>query len=341
MACSFSSQVNLGKWVLRYLFSALIDEELRRDEIYRSSLISNLDKGRSKCRNPPLSIQLPSSSFGDLTAVPDTPGLTPRAVNGLQSPITPGMTIGAATPAPRPLVGNHTEQPAGETALERQTSQHSLLRMTTRGSSDYFSANPGTSSSPPPPVPPIPAPVEPLKTPQAPGDASVDDRTAQPPPEAEKETNGKEGGSRFGKKFRIPFGVRKLSRPSSVEQSRPPVADDKAEESDGSRSIDSGEFVIEDNFFGVVQKIRQQYLASLQNETSLPANAAITPSLPSETPVLRPPPLTAIIIQEDSPDSGGVADLYWGTVASVGADVDSVEKVAPTWLGDLLLHVSV
>ena len=67
---------------------------------------------------------------------------------------------------------------------------------------------------------------------------------------------------------------------------------------------------------------------------------AITPSMPNETPVLKPPLSTTVIIQEDRPDSGGVADLYRGTVGSLHEDADLLERVVPTWLGDLLLSAS-
>ena len=67
---------------------------------------------------------------------------------------------------------------------------------------------------------------------------------------------------------------------------------------------------------------------------------AINASLPSETPVLKPPLATTILIQEDNPDSGGVADLFEGTVGNLGQQANTIEKVAPMWLGEVLLRVS-
>ena len=69
-----------------------------------------------------------------------------------------------------------------------------------------------------------------------------------------------------------------------------------------------------------------------------PVESLITPSLPNETPVLKPPPMTTVIIQEET--SGGSADLYRGTVGTVGEDALLIEQRAPMWLGDLLLRVS-
>jgi WD repeat-containing protein 48 len=48
--------------------------------------------------------------------------------------------------------------------------------------------------------------------------------------------------------------------------------------------------------------------------------------------------MTTVIIQEET--SGGSADLYRGTVATVGEDASLIEERAPMWLGDLLLRVS-
>jgi WD repeat-containing protein 48 len=66
---------------------------------------------------------------------------------------------------------------------------------------------------------------------------------------------------------------------------------------------------------------------------------AITPSLPNDTPVLKLPPDTTVLIQEDMSDHGGVVDLFGGTVGSLGRQADIIERVAPTWLGECLLRV--
>jgi WD repeat-containing protein 48 len=69
-----------------------------------------------------------------------------------------------------------------------------------------------------------------------------------------------------------------------------------------------------------------------------PVPTLITPSLPHETPVLKPPPSTIVLIQVDQPDSGGVADLWGGSVSTSGHDADIIERVAPNWLFDVLLR---
>lgn len=128
---------------------------------------------------------------------------------------------------------------------------------------------------------------------------------------------------------------KKLGR-TSVD-AKPPVVDEKSEGSE--KSEDREEKLIQDNFFGTIQKIRHDYDEHLQIDATDSLPIGITPSLPNETPELRLPPYTTIIIQEDRADAGGVADIYRGTISSVGHDADLIEQTGPMWLGDLLLRV--
>ena len=316
------SLVNLGKWVLRYLFGSLIDEEIKRDEAYRASVLATAH-GSSGFRreNAPHSLQLPIQRANGWQQDHDNDAsvITPKPTNGFHYPaITPGLAIGVATPAIVPPnhgtnVQNHLPSTAEEGSHLETTKSH---LSNPRSSGDYFSSAP----------PPIAAgkssettnPAEPEALPQSP---------------TEHDKDGK-GGSLFGKKFRMNF-PKKLGR-SSVEV-KPIVVDDKSEESD--KSSEREDKIVEDNFYGIVQKIRNDYDEQLLTNPSSPLPTGINPSLPNETPVLKPPPFTTVIIQEDRPDSGGVADLYRGTVNSVGKDADVIEKTAPMWLGDLLLRV--
>lgn len=142
----------------------------------------------------------------------------------------------------------------------------------------------------------------------------------------------------FGKKFPMTF-PKKMSRTSA--EVKPPIAVEeksdtasfksKASEKDESK-------VVEDNLSGVIEKIRHEY-DEYSGEGPIPMG--ITPSLSIETPVLRPPEHTTIIIQEDDPASGGLADQYSGEIGELGTkeQVDLLEKIAPMWLGEVLLKV--
>lgn len=156
--------------------------------------------------------------------------------------------------------------------------------------------------------------------------------------EKEKEKDAPEGKSlAFGKKFRMgmSFGAKKLGRSASATTTeKPAVVDEKAGESESSSNHEP-EKEYDDNFYGVVQRIQDEYEKQLAENPEKPVETRITPSLPNETPVLKIPPGTKIMIQEET--SGGSAELYRGTVESVGLDADLVEKCAPQWLGEVLL----
>lgn len=322
--------VNLGKWILRYLFAGLIDEEMKRDNKYRE-VLSAQQSSHLRRDNAPHSIQLPPMVPPPSTESGADDGftITPRPANGVSHTLeTPGLAIGVATPFPgtnnqtAPAIGHLPRTSEEGPALDKKTSQGNTSRTSTDKSGDYFSALSGPQS-----------PVDNDRAPNTPGEAQLDS-TTQSPVDTEKEEKSREGSSLFGKKFRMNF-PKKLGR-TSVD-AKPPVVDEKSENSE--KAEDKEEKLIQDNLFGTLQKIRHEYTERLHEDPDQPLRPGIMPSLASETPELKLPPSTAIIIQEDRPGTGGVADLYRGTVGSVGHDADLIEQAGPMWLGDLLLRV--
>ncbi|KAL8641504.1 MAG: hypothetical protein Q9228_001694 [Teloschistes exilis] len=321
-------RINLGKWILRYLFASLIEEEIIRDDVYRRQLQQKHSRKRQGAPAPHLT-QLPSpqaASWQNLQENDDTL-ITPRAPNGVSVPaFTPGMAIGVATPHPS-FAMNGTNPPLNETTtdqasnLEKTSSNQSQPRSSTDKAKDYFSANPNAQAA-----------SDHGERPPTPGEDSSEAST-QSPVDGEKEDKPKEGNSLFGKRFRMNMNFPKKLGRTSVEVKQP-VADEKAEESD--KSEEKEERVIEDNLLGTIQRIRYEYDEFY--DPNQPLMTGIFPSSRNETPLLDLPPSTTIIIQEDRPDSGGVTDLYRGTVFSAGQDADQIEKSAPIWLGDLLLR---
>lgn len=252
------------------------------------------------------------------------PTLTARGTNGSSyHATTPGLSIGIATPYlyptnPASQAQTYLPSTAEEgAALEKRQSHQSQPRTSTEAA-DYFSENPQTPS------------YDHAKVPTTPG-VSVLEAVSQTPIDVEKEDKTKDIAALFQKKFRFS----KKSRSST--EAKPIVIDEKSEESDKSEGREDK--VVEDNVYGTIQKIRQEYEEQLQNTPSSIVSTGITPSLPNETPLLPQPPFTTVIVQEDRPDSGGVVDLYRGTVRTLGHDADLIEKVGPMWLGDLLLRV--
>ncbi|TGZ83715.1 WD40 repeat-like protein [Ascodesmis nigricans] len=331
-------RINLGKWVLRYLFDELISAEIEEDEKYRHQLESQKQSrdGGALRNNAPAQISIPSAS---LTLSDSASMATPLAKpSGTYSlfPTTPGMAIGLATPAPF----SPTSPSPGVTADDDQ-------RLSIDPSErDYFS--------------PSRSPVSPTLVDQIPSStpASVPTVAEQPPtlslPSEEEEAKS---SSRFGK-WR-PFGSKKLGRSISTDLSKintnSTTSGASSEESksttDSTTALTNDAATApppsepDDTLLGVITHFRKKYDALARQPRNpddlFKLESAITPSLPTETPVLKPPRGTEIIIQEDKPDSGGVVDLYCGTVSCVGKDRELVEKVAPAWLGDVLLLNSV
>lgn len=317
--------VNLGKWVLRYLFANLIDEEIRRDEAHRHTLEHAAQKRTGRGTPMVISIPPPAGWSGS-----PSPSSTPRA-NGSYPPITPGFAIGVATPG-SPLHHQTLEGHTPLSPLDRKMSRPSVER------EDYFSdainapdPNPGTGPVPTPAsAPPIP---EAAKTLVDTGKEKEKEKEKEKDKDKEKD-NGKGTGALFGKRIRgIGKSFPKIGRSASTAAvPKPAVETEKAEESESSSNHEK-EF--EDSFYGVIQRIRDGYEKQHTENPETPLETGIAPSLPNDTPVLKLPPGTKVILQEET--SGGSAELYRGTVESVGLDADLIEKRGAQWLGEVLL----
>ncbi|KAF1841182.1 WD repeat protein-like protein [Cucurbitaria berberidis CBS 394.84] len=320
-------RINLGKWILRYLFSNLIDEEIKRDEAFRSSLSTQKEKEPKS--NRPTNIQLPDMNINgwkDTSSGP-TSGSTIKASNGFHLPHTPGLAIGQATPMGGPQsAGRNSHNPY----LSPTTEEGSQLELTqtqrssTQEGGDYFGNSASTTNGD----------GNGKSTEAKEGSTDSKEETVSSP--TEPDTPAKKGKGMFGKKFNMSFNMKKFSTGTAVVEPVKPAIDEKAEDSD-SHSTKTDEKTIEDSFFGSVQRIRQGYEEQLvAGATKL--ESQIAPSLPNDTPVLKPPASTTILIQEDRPEAGGVADLFEGKVGSLGLQADLIEKAAPMWLAEVLLR---
>jgi WD repeat-containing protein 48 len=327
-----TSSVNLGKWVLRNLFDAFLDEEIKRDETYRRNLLNPANSVGMQRRNAPPSIALPTSPSSPSSRSSETTSMvTPRPLNGVV-PMTPSLSIGVATPSvttsnPSSHAAGHLTPTAEEDpGMEKRHNGASNQVSTGDRTSDYFSSIPNSRQSE--------TSLENNKAPATPGEGPQGTTPTSPNDDKEE----KKKGSLFSKNFKMTFPKNmKLGR-TSMEMKSATATEEKAE-AESDKSSETGEKVFEDNLLGVIERIRHEYEEQARARPDQPFSMGITPSSPIETPVLRPPSDTLIIIQEDDPDSGGVADLYSETIDALGRDADIVEKVAPRWLGDLLLKV--
>ncbi|KAH0329555.1 WD40 repeat-like protein, partial [Aureobasidium melanogenum] len=336
-------RINLGKWILRYLFANLISEEISRDSQYRRHLLEQAQKQKLERENAPTSIQMPPAMTDGWKVDPSAPLTT----NTLRPTNT--NTIGFATPglAITDTASSYVGSPSlTRDAFTSEDGERTQDRSSIGG--DYFSASTVANSTN--------ANGDTRLVPQTPTEAAT-----TPMPEDASTTEASDTPSKFGKRLRMnmSFNMKKLGKPPTNEKdTKPAVVEETKEETEAdtqSSSDNSNSRIVDENFLGCIQKIRFAYEDHLQaqiqraaavdaaggalgqsKELELPTS--IVPSLPSETPVLKPPPNTTILIQEERPEAGGVADLFEGKVGSTGEMADLIEKVAPMWLGDALLR---
>lgn len=324
-------RINLGKWVLRNLFATLLDEEIRRDEVYRRSIQKSPLRG-----NAPTRLNIPPEiNSGNVTPTDMT---TPKANGVLKAPPTPG--IGVATPLPqlqRPpsalltssLPATTEEATEGEESLPRTSTNSS-----TDQSTDYFSQSRQADQA-------TPEMTNKTVSPQTPGGTLMNALTQSPV------TDEKKKKGLFGKGFNMKMAFPKVK--TSGESSKAAETnklDEKNNEEQRSEQSEKSEQeaarIIEDNFYGVIQKIRYDYADHENNDETRdqPLVVGITPPPLSEAPPIKPPAHTLVLIKEDDPDAGGLRDIYRGDIASLGNpdQTDILERLAPMWLGELLLR---
>ncbi|KAI0518563.1 WD repeat-containing protein [Xylaria bambusicola] len=310
-------RINLGRWILRYLFARLIDEEIKRDEIYRKKLNKSREMRLAGSRAEilrPLSIPIINDNSGNATG---SPVMTPKGTGS--NLLTPGLGIGVATPAVH-LPGVPEKGDTLLSSVEKRSSQ-----IDGQSGEDYFS-NGISSADTPYKAATTPATAEPpvVEIPKTPAETKDKDKETKSP------------STPFGKKFKIgmSFVSKKTSRSASSNTEKPVMVEEKQEENK-SESSSNHEKEIEDSFRGTIQKIRSDYDKQVLENPDQFVETKIAPSLPNETPVLLLPRGTKVFIHEET--SGGSADVYRGTVMTVGADADIIEAKAPMWLAEVLL----
>lgn len=330
--------VNLGKWILRWLFAPLVDEEIQRDAQYRTTAMAKAEEMAKQNMNTtaPMDIPTTDGSRGFGTSLDPSMSSLRQGYDTLGSPTTPGFGIGFANSpgsfAATPMFNqsssqnntNHFGTSPGELSdfmTSQQNADPTRSSMSDK-SSDYFSSRMQG-------LPPLDTDRALSTTPGEPTPTAL----PQSPAEPDKEER-KRGGSLFGKKFRMDF-PKKLGRTSS--EVKPQIQEEKVEESD--KSSVKEEKVFENNLSGYIDRIRHEYEESLAANSSQELVSAFSPSHESETPVLAIPSRTAVFIQEESGDTAVASDLYRGSVGRISQEVDKLEKSIPLWLADLLLKV--
>lgn len=322
--------VNLGKWILRWLFAPLVDEEIRRDNEYRETAIA---KAEELAKLNPLGTSAPGDDIPRSIGIPihsDASVTTLRpGMDFPGSPATPGFGINIGTPSSATYLSTSMQSTSVQSnsffpAFDAETPDalppahppHDGGPSSFSDRSDYFSSRPPQ--------------IETEKPPMSPSEVASNSGLPQSPAEPDKEERKK--GSFFGKKLNFP---KKLGRTST--DIKPQILEEKPEESEISSVKE--EKVYEANISGVIDRIHDDYEEFLSNNPGRDLVTAITPSADNETPRLDIPPRTAVFIQEETGDTAVASDLYRGSVGLIGQDIERLEKAIPHWLGELLLKV--
>ncbi|PWY84926.1 Pkinase-domain-containing protein [Aspergillus heteromorphus CBS 117.55] len=331
-------RINLGKWVLRWLFAPLVDEHVQRDAQYRAMAVARAEE-LARLTSPggtaPMDIPFADGlrrPLGLQTSL-DPLGTFRSGYDSVGSPTTPGFGIGYATspgtlgsPVLPPHSFNNNSYfgtSIGEASdfLTSQQNPDTRASFSDR-SSDYFSSS-------------KPLVSDGDKVPTTPGELTPTALPQSPVTEPDKEER-KRGASIFGKKFRMEF-PKKLGRTSS--EVKPQIQEEKVEESD--KSSVKEERTFEANLGGFIERTRYEYEEWLAAHPGQELASAFTPSPDNETPVLDIPSRTVVLIQEESGDTAVASDLWRGTVGRISQEIDKLEKSIPLWLADVLLKSQV
>jgi WD repeat-containing protein 48 len=304
-------RINIGKWVLRYLFTNLIEAEQQRDEAVRKVIERNL-KGPLKIHVPPPGTPAEfgfrgrhvdtTPSIGVATPCPPTPFLGPlfpdpsaRREPGLLTdnelagvPAKESLSAGvngeestvSVTPSVPPETHGTIPEPAKESSFMGRLKSFGVKKLQ-KSEKDDVAVPIGTN-----------------------GTEKEDEKLVEDEASRAKET---------------PYMFSDVLSTIKKTYERAGVSDPPPEKSDSSLMEALSKFPV----IGEDGKVK----------------SIITLSSATDTPVIHPSQDTIIIIAEQNVSVDGGKDLYRGTVSSVGHDIDLLESIAPGWLAELLLLV--
>ncbi|KAM3589904.1 hypothetical protein VKS41_000759 [Umbelopsis sp. WA50703] len=320
-------RINLGKWVLRYLFEGFVTAKLLAQEEEQRNLDDN-DKA-SPIRSP--------VNETDHQLEPQTPNIKEASIS---VPVPP---------LPTAINGPHnSDRPSSEANFDstlHPTSGAVTAPSTAYARSDYFSGAHHDSNTPSTPYI------------QAPPPAAFATNTGPLSPTSGGFMGRLRNLSVKAKLGRTPSAEAKMEGSLMSSMTSPdPTQSSQALNPLHTRAASTPE----QNVYNPGGMSSKQTKPS-QGETtsSIPlADAGQTklppaephippvPEIPSwfapatvnEVPLIEIPPSTTVIISEESFEASSSMDLYRGTVGSTVNDADVIEKVAPNWLLDYLLY---
>ncbi|EFW98425.1 WD repeat protein [Grosmannia clavigera kw1407] len=293
-------RINLGKWILRYLFANLIDEEVRRDDVYLAKINEVIDKrieaaalaAAAAAEAAAMSMldvgSNGSDGTGDKRGSQASRSSAEREENGLNGTSSndgsngPGLFLSKTTTGFAGAEASDGAKDANTTAKSPGTPFGKKFRMGMSFGTKKLGRSASTS------VPEKTAGAAAGATPAAGVDGTVEE--------------GLETGSSSAADSDASFvGVVQRMR-AEYERQLAATATATAD---------------------------QQTLARVESR--------ITPCPVDEAPPLQLPANTMVMIHEEL--QGGSMEVYRGTIATAGRsrDVDKIERCAPRWLAEALL----
>ncbi|GBC09120.1 hypothetical protein RclHR1_08610007 [Rhizophagus clarus] len=354
-------RINLGKWVLRYLFENFTQAEIQTyEEIQQQRQFMQQQRQGNSLFTTQINVNIPPQAATSTTCTSPTT-TNPNPISGNINPLIPQSPT---TPLAAFTTGPFT---APATTNSQQ--------------SDYFSGShhlnsPTTSPTTPPSNPSNKIPEgENTNNNGNNTDASTSTNssvvttTIQPPPPAFVSQNTNNSASiSFMNKFKHTFRAGKISRndskPEETSNNDGNNAGNATSNSKNTTTTSSNEAKQrqsqEENTTQKQQTNDDTTVTSLSSSQNIPTptlyhhphhphhyypirqmHPLIQPPFATfplnETPELQIPEHTTVIISEESHEASTSVDLYRGTVGDMERDAEIIEQKAPTWLIEFLI----
>ncbi|RUS29832.1 WD40-repeat-containing domain protein, partial [Jimgerdemannia flammicorona] len=315
--------VNLGKWILRWLFDNFITAHISLyEELAEKQRQQELEFIQQKRVTTPNDAAYPvDASITDHRMFSRPPG----PLNLTLPPPAPILTTAGQPLSPIP------QSPSSPTLTGKLAALGAFSApATTVAQQDYFVSAGHRPASPTSQT----FSATSTGAPSGPGQTII-----QPPPPAAFAGSTVTGSAGIMGRLRH-FGVKKLTRTPSAEAKiestpsngvNPPLSPTTERREQDGKTVEQTENEQPISPFPLTLRGGPLAQIALQPPFTMPPS--------SEVPSLVIPTTTTVIIAEESPEASTSVDLYRGTVASVGDDVEIVEEVAPIWLLEFLLKV--
>ena len=326
-------RINLGKWILKHLFKDLVGKEVTSEKEFRYKAEESAfaraselaaERAAKKAEDPS-----GESSESSHTSLPELSKLDIESNTYANGDTL--SSIGIATPLHIPTSSDNNNQESAATPTIKTPSANAK-------GTDYFSSVANDLSD---------TPTSPIASPNT--GSSLMNRfksfgVKKPSKAQDKEEHEAESTSVAHNNPTTPTATSNNPVDSSTHSG---TASTIPSSEVGQQETETGPRPVQ-NFADVLSQMQEGYNDILDeliekgtlDEHSYQSKPLITLIPDDDCPPIDIPPNTAIFISEEEANTSGSKDVYRGTVETVARDVETLENVAPGWLGELLLQVT-